>query len=88
MKRRLVQLKFLEILALKLKKSGIFRFSTDNLAYALDVIELASDSKCWRNLAGNKFWSPRPTQRIVTRFEGKARKAQSQIFEISMCCLI
>jgi tRNA (guanine-N7-)-methyltransferase len=87
-KRRLVQSEFLDTLALKLKKNGIFRFATDNLAYALDVLELAQDNTCWRNLAGDKFWSPRPTQRIVTRFEGKARKAQSQIFEISMHCVI
>ncbi len=87
MKRRLVQSKFLEILALKLKKNSIFRFSTDNSDYALDVLELARDNECWRNLAGENFWSPRPTQRIITRFEEKARKAQSQIFEISMGCL-
>lgn len=87
-KRRLVQSKFLEILALKLKRNGIFRFSTDNLAYALDVLELTRHNKCWRNLAGERLWSPRPAQRVITRFEEKARKAQSEIFEISMCCLI
>ena len=87
-KRRLVQSKFLEILAIKLKKNGIFRFSTDNSDYALAVLELAQNNKRWRNLAGDRLWSPRPTQRIITRFEERARKAQSQIFEISMCGLI
>ena len=87
-KRRLVQQKFLEMLVIKLKKNGIFRFSTDNPAYALDVLELARCNKRWRNLAGDRLWSPRPTHRVITRFEEKARKAQSKIFEISMCRLI
>ena len=83
-KRRLVQAEFLKLLGKKLKRRGIFRFATDNMSYAMDVVALVRDMEGWRNLAGDALWSPRPVQRIVTRFEAKARKELRRIFEISI----
>jgi len=87
-KRRLIQAEFLELLATKLKRSGVFRFATDNAVYALEVIELIANIASWSNLAGEGRWAPRPNQRVLTRFEGKAKRQGDRIFEIAARCVI
>jgi tRNA (guanine-N7-)-methyltransferase len=74
---------FLNLLYLALKKSGIFRFASDDAVYAEMVRDLISNSTEWINLAGERKWSPRPNDRVLTRFEKRAGILKSKIFEIT-----
>jgi tRNA (guanine-N7-)-methyltransferase len=82
-KRRLVNENFLNLLYPRLKKSGTFRFASDNEAYAEMVRDLISKSAVWANIAGERKWSPRPNDRVLTRFEKRAGALKNKIFEIT-----
>ena len=82
-KRRLVNENFLSLLHPALKKSGIFRFASDDAVYAEMVKDLISNSTDWTNLAGERKWSPRPNDRVLTRFEKRAGILKNKIFEIT-----
>lgn len=82
-KRRLVNKNFLNLLYPALKKSGIFRFASDDAIYAEMVKDLISNSTEWINLAGGRKWSPRPNDRVLTRFEKRAGILKDKVFEIT-----
>jgi tRNA (guanine-N7-)-methyltransferase len=82
-KRRLVNKDFLSFLYSRMKKSGVFRFASDDEAYAEVVKSLINDSNSWVNIAGKMKWSPRPNERVITRFEKRAQALKSKIFEIT-----
>ena len=81
-KRRLLNIDLLAALAAKIKPSGCFYFATDHAEYgefARTAVDLAPG---WLNLAGPAAQAPRPHQRIVTRFEARARAAGRPVCEL------
>jgi tRNA (guanine-N7-)-methyltransferase len=82
-KRRLVNKNFLNLLYPALKKSGVFRFASDDAVYAEMVKDLIGNSTEWINLAGGRKWSPRPNDRVLTRFEKRAGILKDKVFEIT-----
>ena len=82
-KRRLVNKNFLNLLYPALKKSGVFRFASDDAVYAEMVKDLIGNSAEWINLAGGRKWSPRPNDRVLTRFEKRAGILKDKVFEIT-----
>ena len=82
-KRRLVNKNFLNLLYPALKKSGVFRFASDDAVYAEMVKDLIGNSTEGINLAGGRKWSPRPNDRVLTRFEKRAGILKDKVFEIT-----
>ncbi len=80
-KRRLLQRKFFELLALRLHRHGRLFIATDSESYALSINETIADSPGWINLSGPGRVAPRVTFRPVTKFERKAKAAGSAVHE-------
>ena len=73
-KRRLLQPRFIEILARKLKKGGRIHIATDWVPYAEEIE---------KNFAANSDFSggivPRPNWRPLTKFEGKGIRKSHEV---------
>ncbi|MBX9608438.1 MAG: tRNA (guanosine(46)-N7)-methyltransferase TrmB [Gammaproteobacteria bacterium] len=82
-KRRLVQGELLDLLATRLKAHGVARFASDDADYAEQVRAALTAEAGWLNVAGEGAWAPRPHARIVTRFEGRARRDGRAVFELA-----
>ena len=80
-KRRLLNIKFAEIIARKLKNSGEIKCATDNNDYAEQIVSALGKQKCLRNR--NDRYGNRPKDRIISKFEQKAFSNNSRIYEIS-----
>ena len=81
-KRRLLNIDWLVALAAKIKPSGCFYFATDHAEYGEFARTAVDLTPGWLNLAGPNARAPRPHQRIVTRFEERARAAGRPICEL------
>jgi len=71
-KRRLIQPKFLSLIAKKLKRNGRLFIGTDWQDYADHIIEITAYHAELFNLAGEKVYAPRPAWRPLTRYEKRA----------------
>lgn len=71
-KRRLIQPKFLSLIAKKLKRNGRLFIGTDWQDYADHIITVTTDHPELSNLAGNEIYAPRPAWRPLTRYEKRA----------------
>ncbi len=71
-KRRLIQPKFLSLIAKKLKRNGRLFIGTDWQDYADHIIEITADHPELSNLAGAEVYAPRPAWRPLTRYEKRA----------------
>ena len=80
-KRRIFQPPLLRALARTLARHGRFHVATDIEAYAEWVLEQLAASADWLNLAGEGRSAPRWRQRILTRFEARARRDGRQVFD-------
>ncbi|MEL0215005.1 MAG: tRNA (guanosine(46)-N7)-methyltransferase TrmB, partial [Burkholderiaceae bacterium] len=69
-KRRLLNVKFAEIIARKLKNSGEIKCATDNNDYAEQIVSALSKQKYLQNM--NDTYGDRPKDRIFSKFEKKA----------------
>lgn len=81
-KRRLLNIELLAALATRIKPNGCFYFATDHAGYGEFAQTAVNLAPGWLNLAGPDARAPRPHQRIVTRFEARARAAGRPICEL------
>lgn len=82
-KRRLMKAGLPDRLARVLRRGGRLYFATDDAHYAAAALALLDDTPGWFNLAGRGRYAPRPQHRIVTRFEQRARRAGSAIYDLA-----
>ena len=80
-KRRLLNVKFAEIIARKLKTNGEIKCATDNSNYAEQIVSALNQQKYLQNM--NDRYGNRPKDRIISKFEKKAFNNNSRIYEIS-----
>ena len=80
-KRRIFQRPLLDALRNSLARHGRFRVATDIEDYAQWVLEQLAGDADWLNLAGPVQWAPRPRQRVITRFEARARRDGRAVYD-------
>ena len=80
-KRRLLNVKFAEIVARKLKNNGEIKCATDNSNYAEQIVSALGKQKYLQNM--NETYGNRPKDRVFSKFEKKALSDDSKIYEIS-----
>ncbi|RZQ65080.1 tRNA (guanosine(46)-N7)-methyltransferase TrmB [Amycolatopsis suaedae] len=71
-KRRLVQPKFVALVASRLAEGATFHMATDWADYADQMLAVCSAEPLLRNRFDD--WAPRPAWRPVTKFENRARE--------------
>lgn len=81
-KRRLVDEKFLNFVSEKIKNNGKVFIATDSKSYATSILKALESAKFLSNIVGPQQCSERPLWRALTRFERKALKRHSKIYEI------
>ncbi|MEC9248000.1 MAG: tRNA (guanosine(46)-N7)-methyltransferase TrmB [Pseudomonadota bacterium] len=84
-KRRLINRQFLKTISGKITENGRIYIATDNESYAHDVVRLVECEESLENIAGPFSFSPRPSWRELTRFEGRALQNGDRIYEIIVC---
>lgn len=81
-KRRLVQPKFIDLIAQKLRKDGIAHFATDWMDYAYQMLSVLSATEAFGNLAGLGEYMPRPDFRPPTKYEQRALALGHKIWDL------
>lgn len=82
-KRRLIQENFVNLVVSKLKKEGTLHLATDWEDYAHSMMKVLSNTKTLINLAGEKCYSNRSSQRpIITKFEQRGCESGRSIWEL------
>jgi len=83
-KRRLIQPPFVELIAARLKKDGVFRLATDWEEYALQMLEvLRAANGLFANLSPSGDWMPRPDERAPTRFEKRGARLGHGVWDLA-----
>jgi len=81
-KRRIVQAEFIELLASKIKCSGILHMATDWENYAQHMLEITDQSAAFRNCAGVGNYSPKPDYRPTTKFEQRGQRLGHGVWDL------
>ena len=81
-KRRIVQPPFVNLLARKLKRGGIFHMTTDWQAYAEHMLGVMGSATAFSNTAGKQAYSERPTYRPTTKFEQRGRRLGHGVWDL------
>lgn len=81
-KRRIVQDKFVNLLATKIKSGGIFHLATDWEHYAEHMLEVLSRNEYFQNLSPDNTYIPRPEDRPVTKFEKRGHRLGHGIWDL------
>lgn len=81
-KRRLVQLKFIELLRPKLKMGGVIHLATDWENYAEQMMEVMSNAESFKNMEGPQEYSPRPEFRPLTKFEKRGHRLGHGVWDL------
>lgn len=84
-KRRLLRGPFFEDLALRMHRHGRLFIATDCEHYAESILETLDTLPQWINLAGPARYALRPHFRPITKFEQKAQRAGSRVFDFALC---
>ena len=84
-KRRLLQAGFFENLGSRMHRHGRVFIATDSESYAQSILESLNTLPQWINLAGVNRFAPRPHFRPLTKFEQKAHRAGSRVFDFALC---
>jgi tRNA (guanine-N7-)-methyltransferase len=83
-KRRLIQPPFVELVASRLTRGGVFRLATDWEEYALQMLEvLGAATASFENLSPAGDWMPRPEERAPTRFERRGARLGHGVWDLS-----
>ena len=80
-KRRLLNVKFAELIATKLRHYGVIKCATDNAHYAEQIVEALDQQKYLKNI--NDKYGNRPEDRMISKFEQKAFNNVAEVYEIS-----
>jgi len=81
-KRRLVQTAFVNLVARKLKKGGVFHLATDWMDYAYHMMSVISEVDTFQNIEGALTFSPRPDFRPLTKYEQRGLQLGHQIWDL------
>lgn len=81
-KRRLVQLKFINLLAHRVRLGGFCHLATDWAPYAEWMVEMFSQTAAWHNTSKNGDFVPRPTRRPITKFEMRGERLGHEVFDL------
>jgi tRNA (guanine-N7-)-methyltransferase len=83
-KRRLIQPPFVELLASRLRKGGVFRLATDWEEYAVQMLEvLRGADALFANCSATDEWMPRPEERAPTRFEKRGARLGHGVWDLA-----
>lgn len=80
-KRRIVQPEFVQKISQKLALNGICHFATDWEDYAIQMLEVLSQSAL-SNQAQDSGYSPKPTWRPETKFERRGEKLGHGVWDL------
>ena len=81
-KRRIVQAEFAELVRHKLKPGGIFHMATDWEDYARQMLTVMEAASGYQNAAGVGAFSPRPSERPLTKFEQRGQRLGHQVWDL------
>ena len=81
-KRRLVQLKFINLLAHRVCLGGFCHLATDWAPYAEWMIEIFSQTATWHNTSEKGDFVLRPARRPITKFETRGERLGHEIFDL------
>jgi tRNA (guanine-N7-)-methyltransferase len=81
-KRRIVQPPFVNLLARKLKRGGIFHIATDWHAYAEHMLEVMESATAFSNTADKQAYSECPAYRPTTKFEQRGRRLGHGVWDL------
>ncbi len=81
-KRRIVQPAFVERLARKLVRGGMFHLATDWAAYAEHMLDVMEAAAGFSNRLGPRVIAPRPPWRIETHFQKRGERLGHGVFDL------
>lgn len=81
-KRRIVQAAFMDLLATRLVKNGVFHAATDWEPYAQWMIEVLSAHALYQNMATHTPFSDKPSYRPETKFERRGQRLGHGVWDI------
>ena len=82
-KRRLIQPRFVELVADRLRVGGVLHFATDWQPYADAVLALLNANTRLRNLSPDERFVPRPASRLPTRFERRGERLGHEVWDLA-----
>ncbi len=82
-KRRLIDARFVETLADKLRPRGVLRLATDWQAYAEQMLQVCNACARLANLSADATYVPRPTFRPPTRFERRGSRLGHGVWDLA-----
>jgi tRNA (guanine-N7-)-methyltransferase len=81
-KRRIIQPDFVELLARKLRTSGMLHMATDWEDYVQHMLEVMAGTASFRNRTGPGSTAPRPDYRPVTKFEQRGLRLGHRVSDL------
>ena len=82
-KRRLIEERFVAIVAAKLRVGGILRLATDWQAYAEQMREVCNAERRLQSLSPDLTYVPRPDFRPATRFERRGARLGHGVWDLA-----
>ena len=81
-KRRIVQEKFINLLAKKIKIDGFLHMATDWQDYAEHILEVLMKNSNFENTSADNTYVPRPDDRPVTKFEKRGHRLGHGVWDL------
>lgn len=81
-KRRLVQTRFIELLATRMRPGGLLHLATDWRNYAEHMLEVMQAEPAWHNRVGDEHYCERPDWRIETHFERRGLRLGHGVWDL------
>ena len=81
-KRRIIKPDFVSLIAQKLKHGGLFHMATDWEDYALQMVEVMSESTIFENTASGGDFVTRPDYRPLTKFEQRGKRLGHGVWDL------
>ncbi|MCW8854281.1 MAG: tRNA (guanosine(46)-N7)-methyltransferase TrmB [Gammaproteobacteria bacterium] len=81
-KRRIVQEKFINLLAKKIKTDGFLHMATDWQDYAEHMLEVLMKNSNFKNTSTENAYVPRPNDRPVTKFEKRGHRLGHGVWDL------
>ncbi len=82
-KRRLIDVEFLNLIATRLRKSGVLRIATDWADYAKAIRAAADATAALESLADASGFAPRFSGRPLTRFEARGHRLGHDVWDFA-----
>jgi len=82
-KRRLIDSRFVSLLADKLRPDGVLRLATDWQAYAEQMLQVANANERLVSLSADDTYVPRPEFRPATRFERRGTRLGHGVWDLA-----